>query len=87
MAYVDEVMDFLRRRDGNEAEFLQAVEEVFDSLRPSTFSNIFFSTTTLCIFFCLLTSFRLSIAKSKISLGKCHLALENMWVGFKYLLI
>ncbi|MBR0412765.1 MAG: NADP-specific glutamate dehydrogenase [Eubacterium sp.] len=34
MAYVDEVMDFLRRRDGNEAEFLQAVEEVFDSLRP-----------------------------------------------------
>ena len=34
MAYVDEVMDFLKRRDGNEAEFLQAVEEVFDSLRP-----------------------------------------------------
>ena len=34
MAYVDEVMDFLRRRDGNEAEFLQAVEEVFESLRP-----------------------------------------------------
>ena len=24
---------------------------------------------------------------TKISLGKCHLALENMWVGFKYLLI
>ena len=34
MAYVDEVMDFLKRRDGNEPEFLQAVSEVFDSLRP-----------------------------------------------------
>jgi glutamate dehydrogenase (NADP+) len=39
MAYVDEVMDFLRRRDGNEAEFLQAVEEVFDSLRPVIEAN------------------------------------------------
>jgi len=27
------------------------------------------------------------MAKSKISLGKCHIALENMWVIFKYLLI
>ena len=34
MAYVDEVMEFLKRRDGNEPEFLQAVSEVFDSLRP-----------------------------------------------------
>ena len=32
-------MDFLRRRDGNEAEFLQAVEEVFDSLRPVIEAN------------------------------------------------
>ena len=39
MAYVDEVMEFLRRRDGNEAEFLQAVEEVFDSLRPVIDAN------------------------------------------------
>ncbi|MBQ7202489.1 MAG: NADP-specific glutamate dehydrogenase [Eubacterium sp.] len=39
MAYVDEVMEFLRRRDGNEAEFLQAVEEVFDSLRPVIEAN------------------------------------------------
>ena len=31
----------------------------------------------LC-FFRLLTLFRLSMAKSKISLGKCHTALENM---------
>ena len=27
------------------------------------------------------------MAKSKISHGKCHVALENMWVIFKYLLI
>ena len=27
------------------------------------------------------------MAKSKISLGKCHIALENMRVIFKYLLI
>ena len=26
------------------------------------------------------------MAKSKISLGKCHTALENMWVILKYLL-
>ena len=29
----------------------------------------------------------LSMAKSKISLGKCHIALENIWVIFKYLLM
>ena len=34
MSYVDEVLAFLKRRDFNEPEFLQAVEEVFDSLRP-----------------------------------------------------
>ena len=39
MAYVDEVMEFLKRRDGNEKEFLQAVEEVFDSLRPVIEAN------------------------------------------------
>ena len=27
------------------------------------------------------------MAMSKISLGKCHIALENMWVIFKYLSI
>ena len=27
------------------------------------------------------------MAKSKISLGKCHVALENTWVTFKYFLI
>ena len=30
---------------------------------------------------------RLSMVNSKISLGKCHTALENMWVIFKYILI
>lgn len=39
MAYVDEVMAFLKRRDGNEPEFLQAVGEVFDSLRPVIDAN------------------------------------------------
>ena len=29
----------------------------------------------------------LFMVKSKISLGKCHIALENMWVIFNYLLI
>ena len=38
-------------------------------------------------FFILLTLLRLSMAKSKIFLGKGHIALENMWVIFKYLLI
>ena len=27
------------------------------------------------------------MAKSRISLGKCHIALENMWVIFTYCLI
>ena len=40
----------------------------------------------LC-FFSLLTLLRLSMAKSKMSFGKCHIALENIWVTFKYLLI
>ena len=38
-------------------------------------------------FFDLLTLLRLSMAKSKIALGKCHIALENMWVIFTYLSI
>ena len=33
------------------------------------------------------TLLRLSMAKMNISLGKCHIALENMWFIFKYLLI
>ena len=34
-----------------------------------------------------LTLLRLSMAKSKISLGKCYIALENTWVVLKYLFI
>ena len=40
-------------------------------------SSVFFSFLTL----------RLSMAKSKILLGNCHIVLENIWVIFKYLLI
>ena len=29
------------------------------------------------------TLLRFSVAKSKISLGKCHIAVENMWIIFK----
>ena len=47
-----------------------------------------FSSVILCFyFFSLSTLLRLSMAKSKISLGKCHTILENMWIIFKYLLI
>ena len=49
--------------------------------------NAFFSAITLCIFFTLLTLLKLSMVKSKISLGKCHIVFEIMWVIFKYLLI
>ena len=35
----------------------------------------------------LLTLLRLSMAESKISLAECHIALETMWVIFKYLLV
>ena len=34
MSYIDEVLIFHRVRDFNEAEFLQAMEEVFESIRP-----------------------------------------------------
>ena len=38
--------------------------------------NAFFSAIILCFFS--LVTLRLSMAKSKISLGKCHTALENI---------
>ena len=41
---------------------------------------------TLC-FFSLLILLRCSMAKSKISLSKCHTRLEKMWFILKYLLI
>ena len=45
--------------------------------------NAFFFAIILCAF----AVFNLLEAKSKISLGKCHIELENIWVIFKYLLI
>ena len=53
--------------------------------------NFLFKWFLLCnhplCFFKLLTLWRLSMAKSKISIGKCHIALEIMWVIIKYLLL
>ena len=48
--------------------------------------NAFFSEITLCVFsfFWLYWGFQWL---NQRSLGKCHTALENMWVIFKYLLI
>lgn len=34
MSYVDEVLDYVNKKDHNEPEFLQAVNEVLNSLRP-----------------------------------------------------
>ena len=48
--------------------------------------NAFFSAITVC-FLSLLTLLRISTLKSKIPLGKCHIALETMSGIFKYLLI
>ena len=54
-------------------------------------TNFSFKCFLLCNcppwFFSLLTLLRLSTAKSKISLGNCHITLENRWVIFKHLLI
>ena len=64
------------------------IHGVFKSIFHVNFS---FKCFLLCnhplCFFSLLTLLRLSMAKSKISFGKCHIRLENMWVIFKYLLI
>ena len=52
------------------------------------FSFICFLLCNHCLcFFSLLAVLMLSMAKSKISLGKCHIVLENMWVIYRYLLI
>ena len=51
-----------------------------------SYLNALFCNNLLC-FLSLLNLFRLSMAKSKISLGKYHIALENIWVIYKYLLI
>ena len=42
-----------------------------------SYLNALFSVITSVFFFSLPTLLRLSMAKSKISLGKCHIALEK----------
>ena len=53
-------------------------------------TNFSFKCFHLCnhpvCFFSFSTLVRLSVAKSKISLGECHIVLENMWLIFEYLL-
>jgi len=39
MGYVDEVLEALEKKNGNEAEFLQAAKEVLESLRPVVDAN------------------------------------------------
>lgn len=46
--------------------------------------HVFFSAVIFFLF-SLLTLLRLSKAKSNVSLGKGHIALENMWFIFNYL--
>ena len=68
---------------------------VFFKVSLILISNIDISSSFICFLLCnhplclfsLLNLLRLSMAKSKIFLGKCHIALENMWVFLKYLLI
>ena len=39
MSYVDEVLEKVRAKNANEPEFLQAVDEVLNSLRPIIDAN------------------------------------------------
>ena len=39
MGYVDEVLETLKKKNASEPEFLQAAEEVLDSLRPVIDAN------------------------------------------------
>ena len=39
MSYVDEVLERVKAKNASEPEFLQAVEEVLDSLRPVIDAN------------------------------------------------
>lgn len=53
----------------------------------SSDQTCFLGTYTFCtlVFFILLAFLRLSTSKSKISLGNCHIAFENMCIVIKYL--
>ncbi len=39
MSYVDEVLELVKRKNASEPEFLQAVDEVLNSLRPVIEAN------------------------------------------------
>ena len=39
MSYVDEVLEMAAQRDPNEPEFLQAVKEAFEAIRPVVDAN------------------------------------------------
>ena len=54
---------------------------------PLLVSDVQNNDSHLLCLFGFLTLLRLSMAKSKMYLGKCHIALENMWDIFKYVLI
>ena len=52
----------------------------------SHLNAFFFAIIPLC-FFSLLTLLKLLVSMSKIFLGNCHIALENMLIIHKYLLV
>ena len=39
MSYVDEVLEIVKKKNGEQAEFIQAVTEVLESLRPVVDAN------------------------------------------------
>ena len=39
MSYVDEVLELVKKKNANEPEFLQAVDEVLNTLRPVIEAN------------------------------------------------
>ena len=67
-------------------EILKSIFDIFHFDINFSFKCFLLCNHPLCLF-SLLTLLRLSMAKSKISLGKCHIAFENMWVNFKLTLI
>ena len=47
MGYVDEVLDIVSKKNADQPEFLQAVTEVLESLRPVVEANEEFTERTL----------------------------------------
>ena len=40
MGYVDEVLEVVKKKNADQPEFLQAVTEVLDSLRPVSYTHL-----------------------------------------------